>query len=320
MTIESAKKVLDIEARAIQALADKLGDEFTRSVDIILGCRGKVVVVGIGKSGLVGRKIAATLASTGTPSFFVHPAEGVHGDVGMVGADDVVLFISNSGETEELAAVLPVFKRMGLPIVSLLGKPDSTLGRASDAVIDVSVPEEACPLQLAPTASTTATLAMGDALALALLEKRGFTADDFALLHPAGSLGKKLLLRVSDLMHEGTDMPVITSDSPLKEVVLTISSKMLGHAAVVDGGKLVGVVSDGDLRRTLENKTDFGGMKAGDLMTGRPKFITPDKLAATALQVMERYSITALLVCDDDAGENLVGIIHLHDLLKAGVV
>lgn len=320
MSVDRAKKVLDIEAKAIAELAERIGEEFVAAVDAIIACQGKVIVVGIGKSGLVGRKIAATLASTGTPAFFVHPAEGVHGDVGMIDKNDAVLIISNSGETEELVKLVPALKRLGVSIIGLLGNKDSTLARASDVVIDVSVKEEACPLKLAPTASTTATLAMGDALALSLLERRGFTQDDFARLHPAGALGKKLLLHVSDLLHEGPALPAVSPEASFKEVIYEMSSKMLGHTAVVEGDRVLGVISDGDLRRAMEKHGDIREIKARDLMTPRPKWVRPDDLAAAALQVMERHSITALLVCDDEAGEHLVGIIHLHDLLKAGVV
>jgi arabinose-5-phosphate isomerase len=300
MTIEKAKRVLAIEARAITEMMDRLGDEFVKAVEIILAGSGKVIVIGIGKSGLIARKIAATLASTGTPAFFVHPAEGVHGDVGMIDKRDVALVLSNSGETAELIALLPSLKRLGIPIIALLGRRDSTLGKAADVVIDVSVREEACPLQLTPTASTTAALAMGDALAIALLERRGFTEDDF-------------------LMHEGPALPVVPPEAAIKQVIYEMSSKLLGHAAVVENGKLIGVVSDGDLRRALE-RDDVMSKNARAIMTPGGKFIAPDALAQSALQKMERHAITALLVCDDPTGKHLVGIIHLHDLLKAGVV
>jgi len=318
MTIDKARRVLEIEAKAIGDLVDRVGEDFQDAVERILDCAGKVIVIGIGKSGLIGRKIAATLASTGTPAFFVHPAEGVHGDVGMIDKQDVALIVSNSGETEELVRLLPSFKRLGVPIIGLLGKTDSTLAKASDVVIDVSVKEEACPLNLAPTASTTAAMAMGDALALSLLDRRGFEEDDFARLHPAGALGKRLLLRVSDLMHEGDAAPRVSPGASFKETIYEISSKMLGHAAVIDGDLLLGVVTDGDLRRAMESEEAFD-RTAGEIMTRGGKWIKPDELAQTALGMMERYSITALLVCDDDQGKHMVGIIHFHDLLKAGV-
>jgi arabinose-5-phosphate isomerase len=320
MTIEKAKRVLAIEAAAITAMIERLGHEFVRAVETILSCKGKVIVIGIGKSGLVGRKIAATLASTGTPAFFVHPAEGMHGDIGMIDKNDAVIMISYSGDTEELIKLVPALKRLGVPIIGLLGNTASTLAKAADVVIDVSVKEEACPLKLAPTASTTAALAMGDALAIALLERRGFSEDDFAKLHPAGTLGKKLLTRVSDLMHEGPALPIVEPETPIKDVIYEISSKRLGHAAVVHAGKLLGVISDGDLRRAMERYPDIKDLKAYDFWTQNPKWIAPDELAAAALLIMESKSITALLVCDDPAGQHLVGIIHLHDLLKAGVV
>ncbi len=320
MSIERAKRVLEIEARAITGLAERIDESFVRAVEIILSCRGKVIVAGIGKSGLVGRKIAATLASTGTPAFFVHPAEGVHGDVGMIDANDVVVLLSNSGETDELISLVPAFKRLGLPVIGLLGNKSSRLARSADVVIDVSVDEEACPLQLAPTASTTATMAMGDALALALLQRRGFTEEDFARLHPSGTLGKKLLLRVSDLMHTGDNLPLVKRDTPFKDIIYEMSSKMLGHAIVVEGDTLLGIISDGDIRRTLEKDSGFISLAAGDIMTGGPKWAAPGDLAEEALRKMEQHSITALVVCKDDKGEKLAGIIHLHDLLQAGVV
>lgn len=319
MSIERARRVLKIEAQAVADLADRVGDDFLKAMDIILSCSGKVIVLGIGKSGLVGRKIAATLASTGAPAFFVHPVEGVHGDLGMIDKSDVALVVSKSGETEELIHLVPALKRLGVPVIGIIGKPGSTLARTADAVLDVSVSEEACPLRLAPTASTTAALAMGDALALALLERRGFSVDDFARLHPGGSLGKKLLLRVSDLMREGEALPAVGPEAGLKELIYEISSKMLGHAAVVESGRLLGVISDGDLRRAMERGEELHLLTAAEIMTGNPKTIGPEELAAAALEKMERHSITALLVCDDQ-GERLVGIIHLHDLLKSGVV
>ncbi|MFO8057650.1 MAG: KpsF/GutQ family sugar-phosphate isomerase [bacterium] len=320
MSIERAKKVLLTEARAISELADRIDDSFVRAVEIILECSGKVIVAGIGKSGLVGRKIAATLASTGTPAFFIHPAEGVHGDVGMVGENDIVLLLSNSGETEELISLLPAFKRLGLPVIGLLGNKNSRLARSADIVIDVSVSEEACPLKLAPTASTTATMAMGDALALALLQRRGFTEEDFARLHPSGTLGKKLLLRVSDLMHTGEKLPLVKTDTPFKDLVYEMSSKMLGHAIVADGDKVLGIISDGDIRRSFEKEKALMSLTAQDIMSGGPKWMRPDNLAEEALRKMEENSITSLVVCSDDKGEKLAGLIHLHDLLRAGVV
>lgn len=320
MSIEKGKRVLEIEARALAELAGRLDEDFVSAVDLLSSCRGKLIVTGMGKSGLVAKKIAATFSSTGTPAFFLHSAEGVHGDLGVVSRDDLVIAVSNSGETEELLRLIPFFKRVGIRMIALVGRMESSLAKAADVAVDVSVKEEACPLNLVPTASTTAVMAMGDALALALLERKGFNQDDFARLHPAGSLGRKLLLRVSDLMHTGSAMPEVSPDAGIKEVIIEMSSKMLGHAAVVEKGKLVGIISDGDLRRSIEKHPDIFSKKARDIMTSHPKSITPDMLAAEALKTMEKHSITLLLVCDDQRGENLAGVIHLHDLLKAGVV
>jgi len=319
MNINNAKKVLIIESEAIRDLADRLGQEFFRAIDILKSCKGKVVVTGLGKSGLVGQKIAATFASTGTPSFFLHPAEGLHGDLGMLSKGDVVLALSNSGETEEVVKLIPYFRRLALPLIAMTGRLDSTVAKSADAVIDVSVKEEACPYNLVPTASTTAMLAMGDALALSLFEEKGFKPEDFAVLHPAGALGKKLLLKVSDVMRSGEQTPMVSPEAPMKEVILVISSKMLGHAAVAEAGKILGVISDGDLRRAMEKFPNLFELKANDIMTKNPKAIGPDALAAEALARMEKHSITALLVSDNPESKNLLGIIHLHDLLKAGV-
>lgn len=318
--IEEARKVIRIEAEALLSLADAINGEFERAVELILASQGRVVLTGMGKSGLVGQKIASTMASTGTPAFFLHPAEGIHGDLGMIMKGDVVIALSNSGETEEVIRILPVIKRLGASLISMSGNPASTLAKVSDVFLDVSVKEEACPLGLAPTASTTATLAMGDALAVALLLKRGFRAEDFALFHPGGALGKKLILKVEDLMHSGHAVPLVTSATLMREALFTITSKRLGITGVTDvDGNLLGVISDGDLRRALEKGVDIMNMAAGDLMTGRPKRIGRTELAARALQQMELYSITSLFVFDDDEAKKPVGIIHLHDLLKAGI-
>lgn len=318
MVIEQAKKVLKIEAEAVFALTERIGDSFVKAVGLICSCKGKVVVTGVGKSGLIGQKIASTLASTGTPSFFMHPAEGIHGDLGMLSRNDVVIAISNSGESDEVSQVLAVVKRMGLPLIAMTGNLSSTLAKAGDALLDISVKEEACPLGLAPTASTTATLAMGDALAVAALDKRGFKKEDFALLHPGGTLGKRLLLRVSDVMHKGKDLPLVKKGTLMKEALFEITSKRLGITGVIDGkGMLTGSITDGDLRRAMEKGLDILNKKASDIMTGNPKRIGTDALAAEALQKMEQHSITSLFVMD---GEKVTGIVHLHDLLKAGVV
>ncbi|OGP12149.1 MAG: D-arabinose 5-phosphate isomerase [Deltaproteobacteria bacterium GWA2_47_9] len=318
MVIEQAKKVLKIEAEAISFLIERIDDSFVKAVDLVFFCKGKIVVTGVGKSGLIGQKIASTLASTGTPSFFMHPAEGIHGDLGMLSKNDVVIAISNSGESNEISQIIPVVKRMGLPLISMTGNRSSTLAKSGDAVLDISVKEEACPLGLAPTASTTATLAMGDALAVAVLDKRGFNKEDFALLHPGGSLGKRLLVRVSDLMHTGEAIPLVTENTVMKVALFEITSKRLGVTGVLDDeGFLEGAITDGDLRRAMEKGLDVLNKNASEIMTRNPKKIGADALAAEALQKMEQHSITSLFVMD---GEKVAGIVHLHDLLKAGVV
>ncbi len=320
---DQAKRVLRIEADAVAALIDRIDERFEQAIKIILNCKGRVVVTGMGKSGLIGKKIAATLASTGTPALFLHPAEGIHGDLGMVTRGDAVIALSNSGETEEIARMLPSLKRLGIKIISLTGNPESTLAKNSDVVIEVGVKEEACPLGLAPTASTTATLAMGDALAVVLLDQRGFREEDFACFHPGGTLGKKLLLRVRDLMHIGADVPVVSEGTLIKDAIYEISSKKMGVTAVVNAaGKLVGVISDGDLRRWMEKTEKTGenllAKEAKEIMTRKPKIARKDSLAAEAVSIMEKNSITCLIVADADAKPE--GVIHLHDLLKAGVV
>jgi len=319
--IETARQVLQIEADAVLALKDRIDEQFERAVRMILDCRGKVVVTGMGKSGLICQKIAATMASTGTPTFFLHPAEGIHGDLGMLSKGDVVIAVSYSGETEEVSRILPVIKRMGLPLISMSGNPKSTLGIAGDVHLNVHVQEEACPLGLAPTASTTATLAMGDALAVALLDQRGFKAEDFAMFHPGGSLGKKLLLRVEDLMHAAEEIPLVATGTLVKEALFEITSKQLGVTGVVnDQGELVGVFTDGDLRRLMEKGLDSLQLPIAEVMARSPKRILQRNLAAKAVQVMEKHSITSLFVFADEEAAVPVGIIHLHDLLKSGVV
>ena len=323
MSIEQAKKVLRIEADAVARLIDRLDSNFDRAVDLIMGCKGRVVVTGMGKSGHIGNKIAATLASTGTPALFLHPAEGIHGDLGMVTKGDIVIALSNSGETEELSRMLPSLKRIGIKIIALTGNTESTLARNSDVVIDVGVKEEACPLGLAPTASTTATLAMGDALAVVLLDRRGFKEEDFACYHPGGSLGKRLLLHVRDIMHTGDAIPKVSAEALVKEAIYEISSKKMGVTSVLDkAGKLLGVISDGDLRRWMERTEKTGenllAKRAREIMTSNPKVIGKDALAAEAVAIMESNSITCLLILDNDNRPE--GVIHLHDLLKAGVV
>ncbi|MFM7840527.1 MAG: SIS domain-containing protein [Nitrospira sp.] len=319
MSLSHGKRVLQIEARAIAALVERLDNRFAKAVDILFRCSGKVVVSGMGKSGLIGQKIAATMASTGTPAFFVHPADGVHGDLGMLGKHDALLALSNSGETEEVLKLLPFMKRLNIPVIALTGRTQSTLAKNSDVVLDVSVSEEACPLGLAPTSSTTAALAMGDALAIALLEKRGIKAVDFAQFHPGGTLGRRLLLTVKDLMHQGEALPCVKATASAMDAIIEMTSKKLGMTTVVNSkGHLVGVITDGDLRRSLEKGSNLAKYKAGDMGTKSPRTIKAKALAATAIQTMEQFSITSLVVVDD--GGRLAGVIHLHDLLKSGAV
>ena len=317
--LDIAKKVLKTEADAVAGLIEKLDGSFERAVNIIYESRGRVVVTGMGKSGLVGKKIAATLASTGTPSFFMHPAEASHGDLGMVTSHDAIIAISNSGETEELVGLIPFVKRFNVRLVALTGNPLSTLSRAADVSLDVSVKEEACTLGIVPTASTTATLAMGDALAVALLMKRGFSEEDFAFFHPRGTLGKRLLTRVEDLMHKGEKLPLISPETPMTQAVVEISSKRLGVAVVASPeGKILGIITDGDVRRGIEKwgKTLFD-LNAGDVMSKSPKTVAARELAAKALSIMEELSITILIVPDDQG--RAAGVIHIHDILRQGI-
>lgn len=314
-----AARILSIEADGIHRVRERLDENFSRAVDILLRAPGKVVLTGVGKSGLIGRKIAATIASTGTPAFFLHPVEGMHGDIGMVRSGDVVIALSNSGETGEIVRLLPVFKRLGLPLIAITGAPDSTLARHADASLDAGVQEEACPLGLAPTASTTAALALGDALAVVLFEEKGFSDQDFALLHPGGALGRRLRT-VEDIMHRGEDIPLVRQETPLQEALFTISAKRLGVTGVVNGsGTLLGVITDGDLRRAMERGIDLYSTRAEEVMTRNPKRLSSSEIAASALRKMEEFSITSLFVFDEDDPEKLVGIVHVHDLLKAGV-
>ncbi len=317
--LDLARRVLRTEAAAILSLVDRLGKPFERAVGMLYACEGRVIVTGLGKSGIICRKIAATLASTGTSAFFLHPTEAIHGDLGVVRRDDVVVALSYSGETEEILRLLPLAQRLCVPLIAVTGAPGSSLARAADVALDVSVREEACPLGLAPTASTTAIMALGDALAVALFEERGFTADDFALLHPGGALGRRLL-RVEDLMHRDDALPRVPAGASLKDTISEISGKRLGMTTVVDAaGGLIGVITDGDLRRGLERTADIRALVASDLMTRNPKTIARSALAAQALAVMERYPITSLVVLEDGS-QRPVGVIHLHDVLRAGVV
>ncbi|MBN7771205.1 KpsF/GutQ family sugar-phosphate isomerase [Marinobacter daepoensis] len=315
----SALRAIRIEREAIEALESRINGDFSRACEVIMACRGRVVVTGMGKSGHIGNKIAATLASTGTPAFFVHPGEASHGDLGMITPQDVVIAISNSGSTSEVVTILPLIKRMGAPLISMTGKPDSVLAQEAVANLDVSVAIEACPLGLAPTSSTTATLVMGDALAVALLEARGFSAEDFAFSHPGGSLGRRLLLRVSDIMHTGNQIPRVTEGTPLSGALLEITRKGLGMTTVVDAtGTLTGIFTDGDLRRTLDKSVDVHATPIQEVMTRNGKTIRAEHLAAEALNIMEEMKINALPVTNE-AGA-LVGAINMHDLLRAGVI
>jgi len=322
MIIENAREVLTIEAAAIASLIPRINDQFAEIIKMILACKGRVIVTGMGKSGIVGKKIAATLASTGTPAFFLHPGEGIHGDLGMVTAEDIVLALSNSGETAEIVGIIPSIKRIGAPIIAMCGCQNSTMVRNADAFLDVAVEKEACPLGLAPTASTTATLAMGDALAVALLSERKFTSADFAVFHPGGSLGRKLLLTVENVMHSGADNPTVTLDKTVKEALFVMTRKGLGVTNIVDEqGFLLGIITDGDIRRGLERGHEFLDKTVDSLMTKTPRTITADKLAAQALNMMEKNQprpITVLPVVDKE--NRSIGIIHLTDLLRQGVV
>ncbi len=323
--IQQAKETLLLEADSIRSMAERLDDRFARAVALLAGCQGRVVVTGMGKSGIIGMKIAATLSSTGTPAFFLHPAEGSHGDIGMVTHRDVVLAISNSGETAELLALLPSLKFLRVEIISLVGRQHSTLARVSSVALDVAVEREACPLGLAPTCSTTVALAMGDALALALLQRRQLSPEQFALFHPGGALGKKLLLRVADLMHTGEHIPLVAVTDRMRQAILEMTAKRLGVTGVVDAaGHLAGIITDGDLRRWLERDGEAGGMSdllarsSAEVMTRHPKTIAPHALAVEALRLMEEKKITTLFVGQANAAPE--GILHLHDILGAGLL
>jgi len=317
--LDLARQVLSIEAKAVEALIGRLDDKFTSALQLILHCRGRVVVSGMGKSGHIARKIASTMASTGTPAFFVHPGEASHGDLGMITADDVLIALSNSGESPEVLTILPIVKRRGAKLIAMTGNPASTMAREADVHLDASVAQEACPLGLAPTASTTAALALGDALAIALLDARGFGAEDFARSHPGGALGRRLLVHVGDLMHSGDALPRVPDTALLTEALLEMSRKGLGMTAVVgDADHLLGLFTDGDLRRALDKMLDIRAAKVAEVMTRNPRTIGPDKLAAEAVQMMDQHKINGLLVVDADG--RLVGALNMHDLLRAGVV
>ncbi|MDD5267973.1 MAG: KpsF/GutQ family sugar-phosphate isomerase [Methylococcales bacterium] len=311
--------VIQVEAQAINALAEQINDDFVAACRLLFACTGRVIVIGMGKSGHIASKIAATLASTGTPAFFVHPGEASHGDLGMITKQDVVLALSNSGETEEILKILPLIKRLGVPLIAMTGNPASTLGLVASTHINVAVEQEACPLGLAPTSSTTAALVMGDALAVSLLEARGFTRDDFALSHPGGTLGRRLLLRVSDIMHVGNDMPSIAESALISHALLEMTEKKLGMTAIVDNcNRVIGIFTDGDLRRTLAKNLDIQNTVISEVMTSQCTVISEDILAAEAMQIMEQKKINALIVVDNQ--KMAVGALNMHDLIRAGIV
>ena len=316
--IEKGKEVIRIEAESVANLIERVGKDFADAVEIIYKSKGRVVLTGMGKSGLIARKIVATMNSTGTAAIYLHPTDALHGDLGMVRKEDVVIIISKSGTTDELERLFPMFKRLGVKIIAMSGKSDSDLAVESDIFLNISVKEEACPLDLAPTSSTTATLAMGDALAVALLEKRNFTVEDFAFLHPGGSLGKRLSLKIKEIMISGDGVPIVKENAELKDVIFEMTSKRLGTTSVVDAeGKLKGVITDGDLRRLLERTMDINGLTAKDVMSKNPKVLQAEYLASFALQQMENYNITTLIIIDEK--NNPAGIVHLHDLIKLGL-
>ncbi|OGI00340.1 MAG: D-arabinose 5-phosphate isomerase [Candidatus Melainabacteria bacterium GWF2_37_15] len=316
--LETASEVLITEANSIKKLVERLDASFEKAIDLLYNCKGRVIITGMGKSGIVGKKIAATFSSTGTPSFFLHPAESTHGDSGILTRDDIVLAISNSGETTELLQLLPLIKRFGLNLIAMTGKPSSTLAQKSDVTLDISVEKEACPYNLAPTASTTVTLALGDALAVCLLKRRNFTPEDFLMFHPSGALGKGVFWKVEDLMISGDKLPFVSPDASLKSAISMICEKGLGLALVIgDSGKLEGILTDGDVRRTVQKHDNLSGLRVQDVMTKNPKTVTKDDIAAKALQIMEKYSITSVAILREDGSPE--GILHIHHLLKAGV-
>ena len=317
--ISSGQRTVAMETQAVNDLHDRVDGSFVIACETLLACEGRVIVTGMGKSGHIGNKIAATLASTGTPAFFVHPGEASHGDLGMITKNDVVLALSNSGNTAEVITLLPLIKRLGIPLVSMTGDTNSALAQAAVANLDVSIAEEACPLNLAPTTSTTVTLVMGDALAIALLESRGFSAEDFAFSHPGGALGRKLLLRVSDIMHADNEVPRVTPETPLHNALLEMTEKGFGMTTITNTqGELLGVFTDGDLRRIIDSKADLSSVNMSQVMTENPKTVNHDMLVAEALTIMEKASITAVVV--EDASNHPIGVLHMHDILRAGVI
>ncbi len=313
------RAVVEIESQMIRNLTNRIDQNFVKACQCLLNCEGRIVVMGVGKSGHISKKIAATFASTGSPAFFIHPSEAKHGDIGMITKQDVILALSNSGESEELLSILPFIKRLDVPLITLTGKPHSTLAKAATINIDVSVEKEACPLGLAPTSSTTAALVMGDALAMAILDKRGFTEKDFALSHPGGTLGRRLLLRVDEIMHKHDEVPVVQQHASLKEALVEMTQKKLGMTTVINESlRLVGVFTDGDVRRAFDRDADIHKTQIQQVMSKNPKTISSDLLAAEALNIMETYKITSLVVVDDSTKP--VGILHIHDILRAGVI
>jgi arabinose-5-phosphate isomerase len=320
--IEQAKQVLQMEAAAVQALVDHIDEQFVQAANMILAVKGRVILTGMGKPGYIAQKIAATMMSTGTPAIFLHPAEGIHGDLGMVTKNDIVIAISNSGETDEIINILPVIRRIGAPIIAICGKEQSTLAKNADVFLNASVEKEACPLGLAPTASTTAELALGDALAVVLMSKRKFTSEDFAVFHPGGSLGRRILLTVQNIMHTGEDHPAITADKTVQEALFVITDKGLGATTIIDeNGRLLGLITDGDIRRSLEKGHEFLDKKVTDIMTKDPLTIRADKLAAEALNIMEKHKpkpITVLPVVDEH--HKTLGLVHVTDLLRHGLL
>ncbi|WP_444901082.1 KpsF/GutQ family sugar-phosphate isomerase [Microbulbifer sp. SSSA007] len=319
LVLQAGQRTVRMEVEAVAELEKRINGEFQRACEMILQCRGRAIVTGMGKSGHIGRKMAATLASTGTPSFFVHPGEASHGDLGMITRDDLVIAISNSGSSAEVLTLLPLLKRLSIPMISMTGKRDSPLAQAADVNLDIAVQTEACPLNLAPTSSTTVTLVMGDALAVALLEARGFTAEDFAFSHPGGALGRRLLLKVEDVMHAGDELPQVHTDTLLSQALLEMTSKGFGMTTIVDPkGELIGVFTDGDLRRVIDQKIELDIATMEQVMSRRPKTVSADTLAAEALRIMEDYKITALVV--EDEAHFPIGVLHMHDILRAGVI
>ncbi len=316
--ISKGKEIIGIEGNAVLNLQKSIGNEFVRAVNVILNSKGRVVFTGMGKSGIIARKIVATMNSTGTAAFYLHPTDALHGDLGMVRQDDIVILVSKSGHTEELMQLIPMLKRINVTLIGMLGEPDSKIGRECDVVLNVAVEEEACPYDLAPTSSTTAALVMGDALAITLLELRGFSEEDFAMLHPGGSLGKRLSLKISEIMISGKDIPIVDENTSIKDTIFVITSKRLGMTCVVDStGQLSGIITDGDLRRLLEKTLDIKNLSAGEVMTRKPKTLSKDLLASFALTQMENHNITSLIVVDKENRPD--GIVHLHDLVKLGL-